>query len=211
MSPSRVRGVSGLLRELAYVIISLVCSLLVALQSCPMLSSKLLRARDKREAAVGGWWTFRRFSSTGWITTWTLRAALGGLWTVVIAFSLLGASLLLLPFIGTEFLPPSDEGEVSVTGEMEIGTRIGLVDEQTRKMEKIVFSAVPEAVSSVVSAGGVGRSAQDSSRGEIRLSLTPAGERDRSNVEIADDLRQRLAGAVPGMEIERVLRRGNFF
>jgi multidrug efflux pump subunit AcrB len=26
--------------------------------------------------------------------------------------------------IGTEFLPPSDEGEVRVTGEMDVGTRL---------------------------------------------------------------------------------------
>jgi hydrophobic/amphiphilic exporter-1 (mainly G- bacteria), HAE1 family len=65
----------------------------------------------------------------------------------------LGASLLLLPLIGSEFLPPSDEGEVNVTGKMEIGTRLDLVDRQTRLMEQIVQPAVPEAVAAVVSVG----------------------------------------------------------
>ena len=41
-----------------------------------------------------------------------------------------------LPRIGSEFLPPSDEGEVRVTGKMEIGTRLDLVDRQTRIMEQ---------------------------------------------------------------------------
>jgi hypothetical protein len=44
--------------------------------------------------------------------------------TALSAAALLGASLLLLPLIGSEFLPPSDEGEVRVTGKMEIGTRL---------------------------------------------------------------------------------------
>ena len=73
--------------------------------------------------------------------------------------ALLGLSLLLLPMIGSEFLPPSDEGEVRVTGKMEIGTRLALVDQQTRKMEKIVYPAVPEAVASVVTVGASGRRA----------------------------------------------------
>jgi hypothetical protein len=36
-----------------------------------------------------------------------------------------------LPLIGSEFLPPSDEGEVRVSGKMEIGTRLELVDHVT--------------------------------------------------------------------------------
>ena len=74
--------------------------------------------------------------------------------TIIIAGAVLGGSLLLLPLIGTEFLPPSDEGEVRVSGEMEVGTRLELVDQQTRVMEAIVYPAVPETISSVVSAGG---------------------------------------------------------
>ncbi|MDA3789056.1 MAG: LD-carboxypeptidase, partial [Desulfobacula sp.] len=41
---------------------------------------------------------------------------------VFTAVAALGASLLLIPYIGTEFIPPSDEGEVRITGEMELGT-----------------------------------------------------------------------------------------
>ena len=110
------------------------------------------------------------------------------------AAALLGASLLLLPLIGSEFLPPSDEGEVRVTGKMEIGTRLELVDRQTRIMEQIVKPAVPEAVASVVSVGASGWRADAGSEGEISLSLLPAAQRERSNVEIAQDLRRRLDG-----------------
>ncbi len=123
---------------------------------------------------------------------------------------MLGASLLLLPLIGTEFLPPSDEGEVRVTGEMEIGTRLELVDRQTRVMERIVAPAVPEAVASVVSVGSSGWRADAGSEGEIRLSLVPAAQRERSNVEIARDLRRLLDGQMPGMEIRSGRRRASF-
>ncbi len=214
-----LQGVSGLLfQELAYVIIfALVCSLLVSLSLVPTLASRFLR-----ESRVVGVY------SAAWLDRWAaaarsffariengyrdlLQAALrhpartaGG------SAAILGASLLLLPLIGTEFLPPTDEGEVRVTGEMEVGTRLELVDEQTRIMERIVQAAVPEAVASVVSVGASGWRPDAGARGDIRLSLVPVAERQRSNVEIARDLRQRLSGNIPGMEVRTRAPQGQF-
>jgi HAE1 family hydrophobic/amphiphilic exporter-1 len=140
-----------------------------------------------------------------------LRWVLGHrLVTVFAASALFGASLLLLPFIGSEFLPPSDEGEVRVTGKMEIGTRLDLVDGQTRIMEQIVQPAVPEAVASVVSVGSSGWRADAGAEGVINMSLLPAAQRDRSNVEIAQDLRSLLDGRIPGMEIRTRAPQGQF-
>jgi HAE1 family hydrophobic/amphiphilic exporter-1 len=208
-----VRGVAGVLfKELAYVIVfALVCSLLVALSLVPMLASRLLQPLPKGDA-----------ERKGWVAELSRRAdvAFAGLdrsyrdllrvvlqhrwWTVGCATTLLAASLLLLPWIGTEYLPPSDEGEVRVSGEMEIGTRLELVDRQTRAMEGIVFPAVPETVSSVVSVR------QESSSGEITLALGPAAQRKRSNSEIAADLRRRLAGKIPGMTVRTRAPQGQF-
>ena len=160
-----VRGVSGILfKELAYVIIfALVCSLTLALSLVPMLASRLLTSSQKRHHAPAGR-TRRWAAAAGSISSglenaymdllrWVLTHRLV---SVITAVLLLGASLLLLPLIGSEFMPPSDEGEVRVTGKMEIGTRLELVDRQTRMMERIVQPAVPEAVSSVVSIGAHG-------------------------------------------------------
>jgi HAE1 family hydrophobic/amphiphilic exporter-1 len=132
------------------------------------------------------------------------------LFTVVVAATAFSASLLLLPWIGSEFLPPSDEGEVRVNGKMEIGTRLGLVDQQTRRMEEIVYPAVPEMVSSVASVGASGGNPDAASEGEIALSLVPASQRERSNIEIAEELRRRLSGQIPGMEIRTRAPQGQF-
>ncbi len=140
-----------------------------------------------------------------------LQGALRFRWLVVLASAgLFAASLQLYPLIGSEFIPPSDEGEVRVTGEMEVGSRLDLVDQQTRKMEAIVYAAVPEAESSVVSIGASGYRPGGAARGEIRLSLVPAAARERSNTEIAADLRKRLEGAIPGMEIRTRAPQGQF-
>ncbi len=213
-----VRGVSGVLfTEMAYVIIfSLACALLVALSLVPMLASRLIPPRDRNQPKTS--WIEQIFTvSESFFNQLSntyrdlLVRVLAHRWlTVLIAAAILGGSLFLLPFIGTEFLPPSDEGEVRVSGEMEIGTRLELVDQQTRKMEAIVYPALPEAVSSVVSVGGSGWRPGSAAQGEIRLSLTPSAQRERSNVEIAEDLRQRLDGRIPGMEIRTRAPQGQF-
>lgn len=209
-----VRGISGqLFGELAYVIaFSLTCSLLVSLTFVPMLAAKLLkkplytgtgntngasriqRMKQASEAA------FQRLDR-GYQRL--LQTALRGRFAVIlVAIGTLVASVLLAPMIGTEFMPPSDEGEVRVTGETEVGTRLDLVDEIARQMEAIVLPAVPEAISNIVTVRD--------NEAEIRLSLTPATERERSNVEIADDLRRRLEGKIPGTEIRTRAPQGQF-
>jgi HAE1 family hydrophobic/amphiphilic exporter-1 len=214
-----VRGVSGILfKDMAYVIIySLTCSLLVSMSLVPMLASGPLATREERLAKRAAWierWdaradTFFKDLENGYRDL--LRRVLSHrLMTVLGAAAVLGASLLLLPLIGTEFLPPSDEGEVRVTGEMEVGTRLELVDQQTRVMERIVYAAVPETVSSVVSIGASGWNPNAASQGEIRLSLSPATKRKRSNGEIAQDLRRRLTGNVPGMAVRTRAPQGQF-
>ncbi len=214
-----VRGVSGVLfTDLAYVIMfSLACALLVALSLVPMLTSRVMGLQDlgtsRQARGINRFFSasesaFSRLSS-GYHNL--LLQVLNHRWTTVLtAVALLGASLLLLPLIGTELLPPSDEGEVRISGEMEVGTRLGLVDRQTRKMEAIVLPAVPEAVSWVVSVGASGWNPGDAAEGSIRLALTPSAQRERSNVEIASELRQRLAGNIPGMDIRTRAPQGQF-
>src|SRR5690606_12571892 len=154
-------GVSGVLfQQLALVVaFSLAVSLLVALTAVPMLASKVLRedrqiggsARPLRALAD---LAAAAFSGMERVYLGVLRDALRArLLTVALAVALLGGSFWLAQYVGTEFLPPSDEGEVRVTGEMEVGTRLELVDRQTRIMESIVFPAVPEMESAVVSVG----------------------------------------------------------
>jgi HAE1 family hydrophobic/amphiphilic exporter-1 len=213
-----VRGVSGVLfQDLALVIVfSLTCSLVVSLSLVPMLASKLLRARPvagPRTGLVG-----RSFAAVGRaldglqglygrLLAGALRHRAG---TVLIAVAAVVASALLAPVIGSEFLPPSDEGEVRVTGKMPVGTKLDVVDRQTRALEALVEPAVPEAVASVTSVDASGRDPGEAFRGEVRLTLEPAGQRLRSNTAIADELRKTLQGRVPGMEVRTRAPQGQF-
>ena len=199
-----LRGVTGLLfQELAYVVMfALICSLLVSLSLVPMLASRFLRA-PRAERARLAVWADAAFASLDTVYRDLLRGVLRQrLLTVLIAVAVLGSSLLLAPLLGSEFLPPSDEGEVRVWGKMEVGTRLDLVDQQTQRMEDIVYSAVPEMASAVA----YSRDAV----GEIRMSLTPASQRARSNTEVAADLRLLLSGHIPGMDISTRAPQGQF-
>lgn len=209
-----VRGVTGMLfKEFAYVVlISLVCSLIVSLTMVPMLASKFLKVKDSSasDTASDGAgliaWLHRlgdRFWS-GIDTVYRDLLAFGlrhRFINLAIATTLLAASFLLKPLIGTEFLPASDEGELSVTGEMEIGTRLDLVDRQTKKIEQAISQSVPEVVGSVVNIGSSGWRPDSGARGTVDLTLTSPRERTRSNKDVAEDLRQQLDGTIAGMTI----------
>ena len=210
-----VRGVSGILfRELAYVIaFSLVCSLIVSLTVLPMLASKLLTDRGDVKPADSSAWIRAALSifeslTAGYRRILVFALARRGL-SVLVVLSLFAVTLALLPRIGTEFLPPSDEGEVRVVGEMEVGTRLPIIDKQTRLVESIVFSAVPETIASVTSVSTSGRRS-DGATGQIQLALGGTTDRNRSNIEVARDVRRRLEGKIAGMKIRVRAPQGSF-
>ncbi|MEM6333300.1 MAG: efflux RND transporter permease subunit [Planctomycetota bacterium] len=215
-----VRGVSGeLFRELAYVIVfALLCSLVVSLTVTPTLATWLLNRRssaasgsslsaaaDTDEGRRGPGPIERAYQSV-------LHAALSHRWlTVISAVVLLGVSLLMLPLIGSEFMPPSDEGEVRVSGEMEVGTRLDLVDRQTRLIEALLLDVVGEDKRAwVTTVGGGAASPGSASRGDILITLKPVMERARSNVEIANELRDAIEARVPGMKTRAQAPQGQF-
>lgn len=207
-----IQGVSGqLFSEMAYVVcFSLLCSLFVSLSLVPMLSAKLLGPQDNRSRSPKtSAWSRLNEKAEGWFVALEnhyralLQSSLrhGGKIVLAAAAALLG-SLLLWPMIGTELMPPTDEGEIRIEGEMEVGTRLDIADGIARQMEAIVVESVPEMKANVVEvqSGGL----------EMDLSLGPARDRRRSNSEIAADLRERLSGRFPGVELRVEARQGQY-
>ncbi len=202
-----VRGMSGLmLQQLAYVVsVALFCSLVVSLTLVPMLSARLI---GEERPGEGDSLVARVLRMAGRplvlleeIYGRALHWAMGWRAGVVLAsVAALTWSLTLAPRIGVELMPPSDEGEVRVSAELEVGTRVEVVDERFAAVEEIVVREVPEARSwvAVLGAGGFGSSGGHTA--EMRVALVPAAERKRSSEQIATALRKALAG-IPGMTI----------
>jgi HAE1 family hydrophobic/amphiphilic exporter-1 len=97
-------------------------------------------------------------------------------------------------------MPQSDEGQVTVNVEMEVGTRLAVSDRIFGPIEAIVAREVPERKSMVTSIGGGGWHGGGSYRGDVQIALKPQAERQRSSEEIAEVLRRKLAN-IPGATI----------
>jgi HAE1 family hydrophobic/amphiphilic exporter-1 len=213
-----IRGMSGIMfRQMALVVsFSLMCSLLVALTLIPMLASRFLRyqsaehtrneSRLHRIYAVSESTFLKIEQRYSRILEWALEHKRTVLLSVAGMFVV---SVLLVRLIGVELMPAADEGEVRVSLEMAVGTRLGVIDQATRTVEEIVRRDVPEAVSTLSRVGGGGYRAAGGHTAEIRISLVPRAERRRSSEQIANALRKSLSG-LPGVTIRTRAGQGLF-
>ncbi len=213
-----VRGMAGVMFiQLAYVVgFSLLCSLAVALTLVPMLSSRLLtplsggQVKDRCLSSRINVISCAFFKSMEDSYKSTLDFCLKHrILTISLSFLLLLGSLALIPSIGTEMMPQTDEGEVRVNIEMEVGTRLSMLNSTALKVEEIIRQEVPEVENMISLLGGVGWRFSGSHLGEIRLSLLEQNKRDRSSQEIAADLRRKL-GNIPGATIRTRAGQGLF-
>jgi len=203
-----IRGMSGIMfKQLAYVVsFSLICSLFVALTLVPMFSSHILRPtrlgnphpKEWKEKAVVHVREFFRKLENSYKNL--LHYALDHRFLVLgITALLLVVSIMLFRFVGSEFMPSTDEGEVRVTVEMEVGTRLGVMDEKLKMISEIIKKEVPE-LQSIEERGGGGGWRSGANRGNITIKLKPKSERTRSSEAIASSLRQKLSN-IPGVTI----------
>ncbi|HOP48146.1 MAG TPA: efflux RND transporter permease subunit [Desulfobacteraceae bacterium] len=205
-----VRGMSGIMfKQLSFVVgFSLICSLAVALTLVPMLASRMITSASVNARLSRGGRTAKTESTAFNLKSGMeeryrklLHLALGHRKTVIIgAVLLMIGSLALIPLVGVEFMPTTDESEVRVYGEMEVGTNLDVVAGVFRKIEDIIKKEVPEVKNTVTLVGGSGWRAKGSHSGEIRIALKPESERNRSSAEIAQDLRKKLSN-IPGMTV----------
>ena len=213
-----VRGMAGIMfKQLSYVVsFSLACSLAVALTLVPMLTSRVRSSvvretesdlgRGRRFLRVTGQYFVRIEQAYGNLLAFSLKHP------VIILGSaglILAGSLLLIPLVGVELMPATDESEVRVYAEMETGTRLATVDNTFKKIEDIVKQEVPEIKNTVAFIGGSSWRARGSNAGEMRIALKPVTQRKRSSEQIAADLRRKLK-FFPGVLIRTRAGQGLF-
>ena len=191
-------GIAGeMFGQLGWVVsFSLIASLLVALTFTPMLASRLLSRQINLGNQVHG--LAERIGRLIAQAETRYKRALdpcvrhpGRTLTATALLVLL--SFALIPLIGTEFMPPSDESEVRVEFEMRPGTRLDVVEEKIQEISQIVRDNVPELKHMVVAVGPTLFKPEATSTAEMTAALIPVVERKRSSHEIADDLRVALA------------------
>ena len=215
-----MRGIAGIMfQQLAYVIsFALLCSLGVALMLIPMLASKLMRAPLENVSTSG----FRRmpFGLHNQISKFFTQ--LEDNYSAILSTSLshkklslaivlliLISSLALVPWIGVEYMPASDESEVRVNVSMDVGTNLEVLNRQFGRLEEIAAKSIPETKNVVARLGSSHWRAGGSHTGRLQITLKPIAERTRSSEEIAADLRKKLVG-IPGMQIRTRAGQGLF-
>ncbi|MDI6698020.1 MAG: efflux RND transporter permease subunit [Candidatus Saccharicenans sp.] len=199
-----VRGASGIMfKQLAYVVaFSLACSLVVSLTLVPMLSSKILKEEEighhhNSRLAIKAREIFARLENS---YKNLLRYSLHHRPRVLLITAiLLLFSIFLFRFVGREYMPQTDEGEVSITVEMEVGTRLSVMDQKLREVVNLARMYVPE-IESIEERAGSGGWRGGANQGNVTLKLIPKSQRTRSSMEIAADLGRKLSG-IPGAVI----------
>jgi HAE1 family hydrophobic/amphiphilic exporter-1 len=213
-----VRGMAGIMfKQLSYVVsFSLACSLAVALTLVPMLTSRIRRPivfetqggkdRSRRFLRTAGRF-FPRIEQT---YANLLGFALNHPIIILGAAGLmLAGSLLLIPLVGVEMMPATDESEVRVNAEMAMGTKLDMVDDSFKKIEAVVKREVPEIKNTVSWIGGSTWRARGSNAGSMRIALQPVTQRQRSSEQIAADLRRKLR-FIPGVLVRTRAGQGLF-
>jgi hydrophobic/amphiphilic exporter-1 (mainly G- bacteria), HAE1 family len=202
-----VPGLAGqLFRDMSLtIVISLLCSLLVALTLVPLLASLLIGRRHQNpvERLIG--------KLTAWIDPLSnlygrfIGRALHHKWKVVLgALVVFVGSMSLAPRLGTDFLASQDDGHIQFQVRTGPGTSVWTTDEIFQVVEAVVYEEVPEA-EVVVSqfGGGEGFTAlfgQNSFTGSLQIRLPSRSQRDRSQKDIEDVLRARFE-ALPGVDV----------
>ena len=185
-----LQGISSVMfRQLSVVVVfSLAMSLFVGVTLVPVLCSKLLvlpPALDKRRGLSGRLYTFSERVLDGMDDGYRrlLHLALAHRPTVVgIAAVSVIAAAFIFPTLPTEFATQADEGQVQLSAELPLGTRVELTDPVLKRLEAAVNALVPEMTDVVTSAGATGGNGGPGgggsvNRGQLQILLKPKDER----------------------------------
>ena len=202
-------GMTGVLfTQLGWIVsITVVTSTMAAISLTPVLSSKLLKIKKKDFSP--GRFSHERIAVPvlnrieGFYEK-LIQLALGNKKKIVFtALAIFLASFLLLGFIGTEFLPESDESRLDATIELTTGLRVEETIKVGRQMEEIIWERYPEVEILSVSSGATDAAGMaaifaqtEPNMISITMRLVPVDQRERTVWEIAGDLRRQI-GRIP--------------
>ncbi|MBQ8307950.1 MAG: efflux RND transporter permease subunit, partial [Alistipes sp.] len=201
-----VPGMAGIMfRELGWIVTIVVCvSTAAAITLTPMMSAYLLKADGNNHQYKGIGIVYKPIDKA---LAWLDRVYARGLnWVVthrrITVFSLLAlfvASLGLITQVPTEFFPPSDNGRISATVELEQNIGVDYTARIARQIDNIIYERYPEIEMVSASAGA---SSSDNAFAAMQttgshiinsnLRLPRSTERERSIYEISDLLRKEF-------------------
>jgi cobalt-zinc-cadmium resistance protein CzcA len=176
------------------MLIALLVSLVVALTVVPVISAMALKLAPEKEFA------FIRWFHAGYL--WMLaRAIRWPVLTLVIALAVLGSAGVLVPMIGTEFMPPLDEGSIAVNvvrlpnASLDGSARVaGVIEQRLQKFQEI------ETVISKTGRAEISEDPMGPEQTDVFMMLKPRREwkNNRNKTELLEAIQKDLA-MIPGL------------
>lgn len=208
------QGITGkLTRGLALAIaFSLLASLFVALTVVPMVASILFKPNNKHDYGRNRQ-KKKQFETARNLYQNLLKRALRRRWLVLGgALGLFLLSFVIIPFLGTEFMPAMDQEMIILSVKMPVGTSL----EETNRVVAIaenLLASEPEVKTISVQAGSQaeenpadmagGFSTTGSHEGIIWVGLVDMSKRELSDVEILEKIRKKLP-KLKGVKFEAI-------
>jgi len=202
-----VQGIAAdIFKDMALTVtFSLAASLLVALTVVPMLSSKILKVEksDKNTIISKIMNAFEKVLNSidnryRKILNWCMHHRKS---TVLITLAVFSITMALIPLVGMEMMPSTDEGQFSVSIDLPKGTVVEDTFEVVDQVDKIV-NEIPEVQQVFYSVGGSGDmlSTGSSNSASFTVNVGKVEDRKRGIEEIVNSIRESL-NSISGAEI----------
>ena len=197
------------------IAIALFTSFFVSRTVTPALCYKFLKPERDAHRSMPAWfvrlmaWSRSRYEaldrSYEQSLEWILRHRRVLVFGIVTIFA---GSLALVPLLGTEFLPVTDESQFRIVLRAPVGQRVEKTERQVAEVERVLRENIPpQELATIVSSTGVlaqGRSSLFNQNtgphtSVISVYLTPTDKRTRTQVQIMNGVRPKVVGLFPGV------------
>ena len=197
------------------IAIALFTSFFVSRTVTPALCYRFLRSEQEAHRHLPGWfvrimqWSQRRYEALDEGYERSLRWVLAHRRTLLISVVVIFVSSLgLVPFIGTEFLPVSDESQFRIVLRGPVGQRVEKTVDQVAEVERVLRDMIPstelEAIASSTGVLAQGRSSLFNPNtgphtSVISVYLVSPDKRRRTQVEVMNAVRPAILKLFPGV------------
>jgi CzcA family heavy metal efflux pump len=195
--------------------IALFTSFFISRTVTPALCYKFVKPELEAQRSLPSWlarfmdWSRARYERLDTryqeLLTWALAHRRTLIVTVVLIFV---GSLALVPLIGSEFIPVTDESQFRIIVRAPVGQRVEKTEQQVAEIERVIReTASPKELETVVSSVGVlqqGRSSLfNPNTGPhtalIQVYLVSPDKRTRNQIQIMNEVRPKVVKLFPGM------------
>ena len=197
------------------ITIALFTSFFISRTVTPALCYKFVKPELEAQRSLPSWlarfmdWSRARYERLDTryqeLLTWALAHRRTLIVTVVLIFV---GSLALVPLIGSEFIPVTDESQFRIIVRAPVGQRVEKTEQQVAEIERVIReTASPKELETVVSSVGVlqqGRSSLfNPNTGPhtaiVQVYLVSPDKRTRNQIQIMNEVRPKVVKLFPGV------------